>query len=523
MLNKKLPLSETRTFSNFFLDYLEHKQNLQPFFHRFPSPENFKGQLNDKSTQYPDHHRNVLAGVLEQQYAALEQSTAVKTNIAALREKNTFTITTGHQLNIFTGPLYFIYKIVTVINACRKLKSRYPDYNFVPVYWMASEDHDFDEIKYFWLYGKKYVWQTEQKGAVGRFKTDDLRTLISEIPGEIAIFRDAYLKHKSLAEAVRYYVNALFGAEGLLVVEPDDHHLKSLFKTAMTDDIIAGSTLQLVEGTNRSLEELQYRTQVYCRDINFFYLDDQLRNRIEKKNGEYHVLETNLRFSEKEMASQIETSPEKFSPNVVLRPLYQECILPNLAYVGGPAEVTYWLQLKGVFNKHRIPFPILMPRNFALVVEAHIQQKFEKTGLDLQMLFEEKNFIFNHWTLKNTKHNLTVGPERNTISGIFQQLGERAASIDKTLEPFVGAEGKRAMNSLEKIERKLLRAEKRFQSDKLRQIESVKDALFPDGGLQERHDNFLNFYQQDNLFISRLLKNFDPFDFKFNVLIYTPV
>ena len=191
MLNKKLPLSETRTFSNFFLDYLEHKQNLKPFYHRFPSPENFNALITDKSTHFTDHHRQVLADVLEQQYAGLEQVPAVKANLTALRDRKTFTITTGHQLNIFTGPLYFIYKIVTVINVCRELKLKYPEYSFVPVYWMASEDHDYDEIKYFWLYGKKYVWETDQKGAVGRFKTDNLQALINEVPGDVGIFRDA--------------------------------------------------------------------------------------------------------------------------------------------------------------------------------------------------------------------------------------------------------------------------------------------------------------------------------------------
>jgi uncharacterized protein YllA (UPF0747 family) len=164
---------------------------------------------------------------------------------------------------------------------------------------------------------------------------------------------------------------------------------------------------------------------------------------------------------------------------------------------------------------------MLMPRNFALVMEQHLYRKFEKTDLQIGDLFEEKNFIFNHWVIKHSKHNLTVGPERTTIHEIFAQLKERAEGIDKTLGPFIGAEGKRALNSLEKIEHKLLKAEKRLQEDKLRQIGNLKDAFFPNGSLQERVDNFLNFYQQDSEFIHRLLTNFDPFDFRFNVLIYT--
>jgi bacillithiol synthase len=519
---KKIPLGDTRAFSSFFLDYIDQKNNLASFYNRFPLIENFEGQIGDKSKSFSPHHRQVLTSVLEEQYAHTTASDAVKKNIRLLSDPKTFTVTTGHQLNIFTGPLYFIYKIVTVINTCRELKTKFPGYDFIPVYWMASEDHDYDEIKYFRLYGKKYVWETGQKGAVGRFSTKGLDTLLDQLPGDVTIFRDAYLKNKKLSDAVRHYVNALFGAEGLIVLDPDNRELKSLFREVMHDDIIRCNTLKLVTHTNQELEKADYKTQVFCRDINFFYVDDNLRSRIEKQDGQYHVLETSLTFTEKEIGELIEKQPEKFSPNVILRPLYQEYILPNLAYIGGPAEVVYWLQLKEVFDHHNTPFPVLMPRNFAMVIEHHVYRKFEKTDLELGNLFEEKNFLFNHWVLKHSKHNLTVGAERTAINSLFSALQQRGEAIDKTLGPFIGAEGKRALNSLEKIERKLLRAEKRLQSDRLRQIEAVKDSLFPNGSLQERTDNFLNFYQQDRAFINSLITNFDPFDFRFNVLIYTP-
>lgn len=520
MLLKKIPLAETRAFSTFFLDYIHQKESLKPFYDRFPEPKNFKGQIADKFRAFPATNRNVLTTTLLRQYKDLDTPDGVKENIRSLSDGKTFTITTGHQLNIFTGPLYFIYKIVTVINTCKQLKSSFPDYHFVPVYWMASEDHDYDEIKYFRLYGKKYAWETNEKGAVGRFSTKGLEKILQELPGDVGIFREAYLKQNTLADAVRYYVNALFGDEGLVVLDPDDRELKHLFKNVILDDAIDSKTHRQVETTNRELEKLNYKPQVHCRDINCFYMDGHVRSRIEKQGEEFQVLETSLKFSGKQMRELIDKEPEKLSPNVILRPLYQEMILPNLGYVGGPAEVIYWLQLKRVFDHYQVPFPILLPRNFAMVMDHAIVRKFEKTGLDLANLFEEKNFLFNHWVLKHSSHNLTVGPERTTIGNIFDEFGKRAEVIDKTLGPFVGAEGKRMMNSLEKIERKMLRAEKRLQSDKLRQIEALKDSLFPDGNLQERTDNFLNFYQQDPGFIPALMEHFDPFDFKFNVLQY---
>ncbi|HEY0739983.1 MAG TPA: bacillithiol biosynthesis cysteine-adding enzyme BshC [Chryseosolibacter sp.] len=518
---KKVPLAKTHAFTPFFLDYVDQKTSLKPFFGRFPTIDNFKPQIEEKQKSFKQESRDVLVRVLKSQYAHLKISDAVSSSIDSLKDQNTFTITTGHQLNIFTGPLYFIYKIVTIINACKQLKVAYPAYNFIPVYWMASEDHDYEEIKYFRLYGKKYTWETDQKGAVGRFHTNGFDKLLNELPGDVTLFREAYLKNSKLSDAVRSYVNALFAGEGLVVIDADNKELKSLFKKVIYDDVINCATLPLVDEDNKKLEALGYKTQIFCRDINFFYLDGQIRERIEKENETYKVLGTTLRFSAEEMKKLVEAHPEKFSPNVILRPLYQEVILPNIAYTGGPAEVIYWLQLKSVFDKHNTPFPILLPRNFAMVIDHPVERKFEKLKFSHEELFEDKNFLFNDWTLKHANHKLGVGDERTVVLETFDKLKARASAIDPTLGPFLGAEGKRALNSLEKIERKMLRAEKRLQADKLRQIEEVKDALFPNGSLQERTDNFLNFYQRDNAFISKLLMYLDPFDLRFHILTYS--
>jgi bacillithiol biosynthesis cysteine-adding enzyme BshC len=516
----KVSLAETRAFSPFFIDYIQQKNTLTPFYHRFPTIENFGDQIAEKSASFSNNHREVLVKALKKQYETISPSPEVEKNILSLEDPKTFTVTTGHQLNIFTGPLYFIFKIVTVINTCSKLKERYPDHNFVPVYWMASEDHDYEEIKYFKLYGKKYVWETNQSGAVGRFLTDGLSALTNEVPGETGVFREAYAEHKTLSAAVRHYVNALFGADGLIVLDADDRDLKKQFAKVISNDVLFNSNKKVVDLTNSSLEGLGYKTQIFCRDINFFYLAEGLRSRIEKTNGKYNILDSNLSFSEAEIEKLIEDEPDRFSPNVILRPLYQEMILPNLAYVGGPAEVIYWLQLKGVFEQFSVPYPIIMPRNFGMIVDHEVSRKFSKTGLDFKEIFEEKNYLFNHWVLKHSPQNLTVGQERTDLAKLFDSLRERAESIDPTLSPFVGAEGKRVLNSLERIERKFLRAEKRLHTDKLRQIEAVKDALFPNGSLQERTENFLTFYQRDPQFVKNLLESFDPFDFRFHILSY---
>jgi bacillithiol synthase len=520
MQHRSISFRDTRSFSNFFLDYIEQSQTLKNFYHRFPKVENFKAQIEEKCKSFPLENRKVLAEVLKKQYSSLTPSERVKSNLDLLGGDKTFTITTGHQLNIFTGPLYFIYKIVTVINACKKLKATYPDYNFLPVYWMASEDHDYEEIKSFRLNAKKYTWETDQKGAVGRFHLKEFAKLLNEVPGDINVFKTAYTKSKTLSEAVRFYVNALFAEEGLVVIDADDRSLKNLFRSVMSEDIFESTPASIVTDATKQLESLGYHPQVHARDINFFYLDNQLRGRIEKQGQEYVVLDSTLRFTKEQMRQQIESEPEKFSPNVVLRPLYQEIILPNLAYIGGPAEIVYWLQLRGVFDKFKIPLPVLMPRNFSMVIDAPTERKIERTGLEIRDFFEEKNYIFNHWVVKNTHHNLSIGHEIDSIKKLFKEIQNRAAAVDTTLGPYVDANAKKVSDRLEHIEHKIFKAEKRLHADKIRQIESVKDTLFPSGSLQERTDNFLNFYQQDPNFIKQLITHFDPFDFRFNVLTY---
>lgn len=515
---QKISFAETNSFTPFFLDYIQHSQQLRKFYNRFPQLSSFKDQLAEKAQSFSSHNRRVLVETLTAQYKGYTLSEAVKANLHELSHEKTFTVTTGHQLNIFTGPLYFIYKIVTVINACKELKREYPDCNFVPVYWMASEDHDFDEIKYFRLDGKKYVWNSDQKGAVGRFNPKELAELLKIVPGDLTIFRNAYLKHNTLADAVRYYVNELFGAEGVLVVDGDNHAQKKLFSTIIREDVIHHTPKKLIDKTDSELQALGYKPQIYCRDINFFYLDNGVRERIEQHGDVYVVVDTSISFTKNEIESLIETEPEKFSPNVILRPLYQETILPNIAYVGGPAEVVYWLQLKEVFQHSKTPFPILMPRNFAMVIDGPTQRKLEKTQLELKDLFIERNILLNQYAAKFATHKIKLNGEKDAIEQYFKTIQQEAESFDKTLGPFVGAEAHRAIKSLGKIEQKLLKAEKRFQSEKLQQVGAVKDSLFPNGGLQERTDNFLNFYLADRQFIQKLVQHFNPFDFQFNVL-----
>ena len=516
VLLSKIPFEATHSFSGSFLDYISGKEALKPFYTAPPLLKNFGKQLEKR--HFPPAHRPVLSEALHKQYRGLETSEQTKSNIDLLKDTKTFTITTGHQLNIFTGPLYVIYKIVTVINACKRLKQAYPDYHFVPVYWMASEDHDFEEISHFRFNGKIFQWKTEQTGAVGRFDPKELQPFFDEIMDMPEFFQKAYLQHNTLAEAVRYYVNALFGAEGLVVMDADDSALKSLLKPVIEDDLFKGNANRLVKATSEKLEAAGYKPQVFPREINFFYLKDHLRLRLVPEGDCYRVLDTDITFTKEALKTELSQHPERFSPNVVLRPLYQEIILPNLAYVGGPSELLYWLQLKAVFNHFNTAFPLLMPRNFAGVLTPNIQTKLKKEGLRFEEIFEEEQSLIRRKVAEKSQNNLTLDKERQQINATFDQILKQAIPIDASLEQLVAAERKRAQNSLSKVERKLFKEEKRNQETLVNRIYAIKKALFPGGSPQERKDNFLNFYIPDPNFIQSCLAHFDAFDYRFHLM-----
>ncbi|MDB5134272.1 MAG: bacillithiol biosynthesis cysteine-adding enzyme BshC [Mucilaginibacter sp.] len=522
---------ETGFFSNTVIDYLEDKPELKQFYSQRPDLEGFKALLQNKKVT---GDRNLLAKVLTNQYQAISQLTThnlpqVLDNINLLKSPKTYTITTGHQLNIFGGPLYFIYKIVTGIKLAKQLKEAFPDKNFVPVYWMASEDHDFAEINYTNIGGKKVHWWYEASGATGRINPDTMRQALNQYKGvlgmehhahELAeIVETAYTKFDRLADATRYMVNALFGQYGLVIIDADDHQLKQQFAGIMERDIIEQNSFKNIIATNEQLVELGVHIQVNPREINFFYLVDGLRERLVFEDNIYKVLNTELSFSEEELKKEIGTYPERFSPNVVMRPLYQEYILPNIAYVGGGAEVVYWLELKSNFDQYKVDFPILILRNSGLIIPKQPASKIARMELEIGELFKPIDTIKSEWVKKHSEHELSLREERRELQHIFEKIRLRSFKIDPTLAPSAGAVQTRLEHAINNLEKKLVKAEKKNYHTRLEQIDHIKGDLFPKESLQERSENFGLFYVKwGQHFIDELIRNFEPLDFKFTVL-----
>ena len=507
-------LRTTGQFPALLLDYLDQKPTLESFYGIFPTLENAeKAILNKKG--FTVDKRKTLVDVLTKQYHGLPYLP----DFSVLLQENTFTVTTGHQLNIFTGPLYIIYKIVTIIKLAEALKAKYPECNFVPIYWMATEDHDFEEIASFHLFGQTHKWTGEHKGAVGKLNPKELAGILKQLPDKPLLFAKAYLENSTLADAVRCYMHELFGRYGLISLDADHADLKRHFLPVIQEELKDSISEKLVTETTSRLNALGYHTPLHAREINFFYLDDNLRERIVREGDVFKVLNTELEFSEAELLALAETNPERFSPNVILRPLYEEVILPNLAYIGGPSEVPYWMQLKGVFDHFGVPYPMLMPRNFALYMNGHQYKKAQKLKIDYKDLFLDEIALRKTFIERNTEHELNLNDQKEAFNAIFDQILSKATEVDQTMHGAVKAEQTRLLNSLKHLEKRIVRAEERNHESEIEQLLTLKNKLFPNGIAQERYDNLLNFYINDPQFIQKLVNAFDPLDFRYNVLL----
>ncbi|MET6991140.1 bacillithiol biosynthesis cysteine-adding enzyme BshC [Sediminicola arcticus] len=526
-----IPFKKTGYFSNLICDYLDEKETLKPFFNRFSSLDNFKDQLLEKQANFPIENRTVLNGAMKRQYANIDISRSTELHIELLKDKSTFTVVTGHQLNLFTGPLYFLYKIISTINLTQQLKEVYPNYNFVPVYWMATEDHDFDEINYFNFKGKKLQWNKIASGAVGHLNTDGLDDIYDMFSLEIgmgqnaeelkALFKKAYLEHSNLTDATRYLANELFGEYGLVIVDGDDRELKKLLVPYAKMDILENSGYKAVSETSQKLEQLpeNYGIQVNPREINYFYLKDGVRERIIEENGLFYINDTDLRFTEEEVLKELENYPERFSPNVISRPLYQEIILPNLCYIGGGGELAYWLELKSSFEEMGITFPILLLRNSALVITQKQGKKLTKLNLDIEDLFLKQNSFINKKIRNISNIDIDFSPQRRNLQEQFQELYALAEQTDKSFLGAVKAQEVKQLKGLDNLEKRLLKAQKRKLKDHVVRMTEIQNELFPNKSLQERNLNFSELYlEYGKELIPVLMKELKPLSGEFNIL-----
>lgn len=525
-----IPFKKTGFFSKTMLDYLEESAEITPFYDNFSSLEGFEKQIATKKAHFSKDTRKTLVTALEKQYLKVTTTAGTAQNIASLSSENTFTVTTGHQLNLFTGPLYFLYKIITAINLAEELTVKYPKQNFVPIYWMATEDHDFEEINYFNFKGKKVQWNSDQTGAVGRFSTQGLAEVLAVFSEHLGasknavflkeLFEKAYIKHANLADATRYIANELFGEYGLVIIDADEKSLKKVFIPFIENELKSQTSYKKVSETIKDFGK-NYKIQVNPREINLFYLTDKIRERIVFENDIYKVNNTDISWALNDLLEEVAQFPDRFSPNVIMRPLYQEVILPNLCYLGGGGELAYWLELKSYFEAVKVPFPILLLRNSAQIISEKQATKLTKLTISLEDIFLKKSELLKKKVLGISEEKIDFTEQKEFLKQQFVTLRALAEKTDVSFVGAVNAQEKKQLNGLESLEKRWLRAEKRRHKNFVDRIVFLQNEILPNGSLEERQRNFSEYYlAHGNILIKELKKGLKPLQLEFTVLIF---
>jgi len=515
----------TGYFSKMVADYIVANPLLTPFYEHSVSIDGIKSSIQRRK-QF-DTDRNLLINILNDQYKNVKLSDKQQTYIQQLADNNTFTICTAHQPNIFTGPLYFIYKILHVIKIADDLQKQLADYKFVPVYYMGSEDADLDELGHININGVKYEWKTDQTGAVGRMKIDKtFIELIEKIKAQLLVYpkgnevgemiQKHYQKGVTIEQATFHFVNELFAEYGLIILLPDNVLIKRKFLPVINKELSEEFSHKAVDETIKIFPS-EYKVQAAGRELNLFYLKDDKRERIQKINSKFQI--SNSKLDEVEIKKEAEDHPERFSPNVILRPVLQETVLPDVAFVGGGGEIAYWLELKKVFEAVNVPYPMLILRNSFMSVCTDRFEQAKKLNFKISDLFREETLLLNELVSRESSLQLKLEKEKKQLSDLYDQLKKIAGAVDVTLQQHTEALYTQALKKVDALEKKMLRAEKKKYEAQQRQLHKLKSQLFPGGQLQERIDNILVYYAKwGKDFIKNIYDNSLTFEQKFTII-----
>lgn len=520
-----LDANQYRKFSSLISAYLNQKENVRDLYTAYPEAENLYNQAQSKLKQY--QNRDIVYNALKKQLSELDLYPKQIEYLEKFKLSNTVTVTTGHQLNLMTGPMYFFYKILQTIRCCEELNQHYPNVNFVPIFWMATEDHDFEEINHFYSQNQLFTWSKTTSGPVGKLNLEDLEACLQEFikvlpesnrKKEIqSLISETYLNSKNLTEATRKLVHQLLGERGILMLDGDDPELKKLMIPHFSDELLHQTSFQKVTETNQKLDSQDFNLQVHPREINLFYIGNgELRERIVRNKDKFEVLNTSIKFSEKEILEELEQHPEKFSPNALLRPFYQENILPNIAYIGGAGEIAYWLQLKSYFDQQQVLFPILIVRNSALLLTEKQFNKIQQLQIDSETLFQPLYQIVNKKIKAESPLNSALDTYEKQLKEMFDELANEAYKTDSSFLDMVEAQRTKQLKGLESLHKRMIRAEKIRQQAQVEKIENLYKEIFPLGNLQERFVNFTEFWMHSgSQFVDEIYREIHPWKFQF--------
>ena len=483
------------------------------------SIESLLDAANKRCATFSNEQRELLVSCLAKQYGSLPKPEQLNKNIQLLAKGNGVTITTGHQLTLGLGPLFLIYKALHVINACDRLNQVNSTCNFIPVFWLASEDHDFKEVQSTNFFKKTHTWESDQTGPVGQFNTTGLKEIHEVIcsffnSDELADIHHLFqVTETNYAAQIRLMLNTLFGAYGLVIIDGDDRELKRAFAPLMKRELTDQFIQKQVQKTNEELIARGMTIQAHVRPINLFYLSAGNRARIIANDYGYSA--DNLQWKKEELLEELDKYPERFSPNVLFRPIYQEHILPNVCYVGGGGEMAYWAQLKSAFNHVGVPFPSLQTRVSAFIVPTFADPK------DIEPYFTPLQDQINHLLTKQSNRDELFAQIDETFEELTTQLKLGIQHFNRDASKWCGAQLTGISANLTHYKQRWQKEEKQLLDSQIKRLERIHQELYPNSIPQERYTNILHFCGKNGIhrWISALKNQIDPFSMEIHIFI----
>jgi bacillithiol biosynthesis cysteine-adding enzyme BshC len=505
---------------NLFLDYLYEFENVKEYFkHNFRDKDNYLPLFKNISESRKDRQLNLSLNI-KNQYASLE-SISGKTirNIDLLDKEKTIAVVTGQQLGILGGPLYTIFKTITTIRLANQLSERYDEFKFVPVFWLEGDDHDFNEVRSINLFDnenqvlnigyKEEINDDDAKQSIGKINFDEaLNEFFSNYEGSlresdfknelVSKLKECYQVGKSFKQSFRELLFWLFNEYGLVIFDPQDPQVKSLLKPIFKKEVndFALHTQKLIQ-TSAKLEEL-YHAQVKVKPVNLFYHTDDGRYSIEPVEGIFKLRRKRKQFTIEEILTEIENFPERFSPNVLLRPICQDYLLPTGFYIGGPSEIAYFAQVTPLYDYYNIVTPIIFPRSSATILEKNVSTGLDKYDLSMNDIFLGLDELKGKVIASLSENNIESAFEEavKEIELTFDKIKENLFAVDKTLVDSSGRYREKIMSLIAELQSKAIKAQETKHETTIRQLTRLSNLLYPLGNLQEREINFSYFYNK---------------------------
>ncbi|MFM7595383.1 MAG: bacillithiol biosynthesis cysteine-adding enzyme BshC [Flavobacteriales bacterium] len=494
-------------------------ENKQLFLQGDPTLVNLLKQCATKLDSYPSEHRQVLCTHLNHQYANQDISELQQQNLNRLTNNNTVTITTGHQLSLGLGPLFLLYKALHVISLCEQLNKAQTDVHVVPMFWLASEDHDFEEIKSTQFFHKDFTWETNQTGPVGRFETLGLQDTYDAM---LALFQGTVkeelstlfcVREHTYVEHVKTLLNKLLGEYGLLIIDGDHSELKRLFTPVIEKELAHQFLQEQVTQTNLALQDAGLKIQAHVRPINLFYLSEGKRSRIIPSNQGYLI--DDIEWTRDALMDELKSFPERFSPNVLLRPIYQETILPNICYVGGSGELAYWAQLKSSFSAAHVVYPLIQTRISAMITPDQIDDS------SLPLYVQDLSGQIETLLAKQSNRDSIFNELDQEVERLKLRMSEGISSFGNEAKKWCGAQQASIDSSINHYKQRWQKEEKQQLDSQIKRLERIHRELYPNKVPQERHMNLLHFCGKVGIhaWISSLKQQIEPFSQDIHIFV----